>query len=84
MGDRAKALLARLTWPGKPAAADAAPAAAPLTAAEQQRFEEGRTVYTNLCVACHQEDGQGREKVAPTLVGSDFALGAPACPSGFC
>jgi mono/diheme cytochrome c family protein len=76
MGDRAKALLARLTWPGKLAAADAAPAAKPLTAAEQQRFEAGKTVYTTLCIACHQEDGQGREKVAPTLVGSDFAVGA--------
>jgi mono/diheme cytochrome c family protein/glucose/arabinose dehydrogenase len=80
MGERAKALLARLTWPGKPAIAGAAPAAAPLTPAEQTAFDEGKTVFTNLCVACHQEDGQGREKLAPSLIGSNFALGAPGVP----
>ena len=80
MGERAKALLARLTWPGKPAIAGAAPAAAPLTPAEQTRFDEGKTVFTNLCVACHQEDGQGRDKLAPSLIGSNFALGAPGVP----
>ena len=79
-GNRAKALLARLTWPGKPVAAGAAPAAAPLTAEEQKRFDEGKTVYTNLCVACHQEDGRGREKLAPSLVGSNFALGPSGVP----
>ena len=72
LGQRATALLARLTWPGKP---NAAPAAAPLTAEEQQRFAAGREVYQTLCVACHQPDGRGREKLAPPLVGSDFALG---------
>ena len=66
------ALLARLTWPGKPGAA---PAAAPLTAEEQQRFVAGREVYQTLCAACHQPDGRGRELVAPPLVGSEFALG---------
>jgi len=72
LAPRAAALLARLTWPGKP---DAAPAAAPLTAEEQQRFAAGREVYQTLCAACHQPDGRGRELVAPPLVGSEFALG---------
>jgi mono/diheme cytochrome c family protein len=35
-------------------------------------------VYASLCVACHQEDGQGREKIAPSLVGSVLALAPPA------
>jgi mono/diheme cytochrome c family protein/glucose/arabinose dehydrogenase len=74
---RAKALLARLTWPGKPAAPGAAAAAAPLTPEEQQRFDDGKTVYTNLCVACHQPDGRGQEKLAPSLIGSNFVLGSP-------
>jgi mono/diheme cytochrome c family protein len=31
-------------------------------------------------MACHQEDGQGREKMAPSLIGSQFAVGPPAVP----
>lgn len=72
LGQRAAALLARLTWPGK---ANAAPAAASLTPDEQQRVAAGREVYQTLCVACHQPDGRGREKLAPSLVGSALALG---------
>jgi mono/diheme cytochrome c family protein len=76
-GTRAAAVLARVAWPGKPPAADAAP---PLTAEEQQRFEAGREVYQSLCSACHQPDGAGRENVAPSLIGSELALGAPGVP----
>jgi mono/diheme cytochrome c family protein len=72
LGTRATALLARLTWPGKP---NAGPAAVPLTPEEQQRFAAGREVYQTLCVACHQPDGRGREQLAPSLVGSELALG---------
>jgi mono/diheme cytochrome c family protein len=72
-GSRAAAVLARLTWPGKPGAA---PAAAALTAEEQQRFEAGRELYQTLCAACHQPDGRGREQLAPALVGSELALAA--------
>ena len=72
---RAADVLGRLTWPGKPGAA--APAM-PLTPDEQQRFAAGRQVYESICLACHQSDGLGREKIAPPLVGSAFALGPPA------
>ena len=65
-------LLTRLTWPGKPAPVVVV---TPLTAAEQKRFEQGREVYNNLCVACHQPDGQGREKVAPSLIASRYVQG---------
>jgi mono/diheme cytochrome c family protein len=71
-GQRATALLARMTWPEK---ANAAPAVASLTSDEQQRFTAGREVYQTLCVACHQPDGRGREQLAPSLVGSELALG---------
>jgi mono/diheme cytochrome c family protein len=74
-GKRAEALLARVTWPGKPVPAGAAPAAAPLTAAEQQRFTEGEAVYKSLCVACHQANGEGLEKLGAPLVGSPFVSG---------
>ena len=74
MSARATAVLARVVWPGKP---NAAPAATPLTAEEQKRFEAGREVYQSLCAACHQPDGRGREQLAPSLVGSELALGTP-------
>jgi mono/diheme cytochrome c family protein len=73
-------LLARLEWPGKPGMA--APVA-PLAPEEQARFEAGRTVYQNLCQACHQPNGRGMEKLAPPLIGSEFALAsAAAIPIG--
>jgi mono/diheme cytochrome c family protein/glucose/arabinose dehydrogenase len=77
LSTRAAAVLARIEWPGKPgAAADVRP----LTPAEQARFEAGRTVYQNLCIPCHQPDGRGLERIAPSLIGSEFALGPPAIP----
>ena len=54
----------------------AAPSRA-LTPEEQARFDAGRTVYQNLCQACHQPDGRGMEKLAPSLIGSEFALARP-------
>jgi len=77
LGTRAAALLARIEWPGKPGAS--APVA-PLTPAEQERFDAGHTVYQSICLPCHQEDGRGKEMIAPTLVGSAFANGTPSIP----
>lgn len=77
LGKRATALLARMEWPGK---AGAAAPVTPLTAAEQARFNAGREIYQNLCVVCHQPDGRGREKLAPTLIGSELALGPAPIP----
>ena len=79
LATRASNVLARLSWPGKPGAV-AADAVAPLTPEEQQRFNAGGEVYKNLCIACHQADGRGQEKLAPTLLGSELALGPPPIP----
>jgi mono/diheme cytochrome c family protein/glucose/arabinose dehydrogenase len=76
LGKRAASVLARVEWPGKAGVA----AITPLTADEQARFNAGRELYQNLCVACHQADGRGREKIATSLVGSALALGAPGIP----
>jgi mono/diheme cytochrome c family protein len=73
LGTRATAVLARISWPGKPGEATLPP----LTHDEQQRFAAGREVYRNLCQACHQPDGRGQDKLAPSLIGSTLAL-APA------
>lgn len=73
LAERAGRIVARIEWPGKPGATPVTP----LTPAEERRFDSGRAVYTNACIACHQADGRGRDRVAPTLVGSELAL-APA------
>lgn len=80
MAARVTNILARLTWPGKPAAQGAPPPAEPLTPAQQQLLTAGQGVYASLCIACHQEDGRGREKLAPSLVGSALAIAAPEIP----
>ncbi|HTK28196.1 MAG TPA: cytochrome c [Vicinamibacterales bacterium] len=72
LGTRATALLARLEWPGKPGATPITP----LTPEEEQRFAAGEEIYQNICKACHQADGRGQEKIAPPLLGSQFALAA--------
>jgi mono/diheme cytochrome c family protein len=77
LSERASRILARIEWPGKPGATPITP----LTPDEQRRFEEGRTVYSNACVACHQADGRGRDRVAPTLVGSELALASAGIPA---
>src|SRR4029079_12704744 len=63
LGKRASAVLEKIGWPGKPGMA--ANTAAPLTAAEQQRYDAGQVTYKTVCEACHQPDGRGREKLAP-------------------
>ena len=75
---RATNVLARIEWPSKPGAAAPVP---PLTDAEQQRFDAGREVYRNICQQCHQPDGRGQERLAPSLVGSPLALAAPGIPA---
>ncbi len=77
LGGRAEKLLGRIEWPGKPGAA--APVT-PLTPDEQKRFAAGQEVYRNVCQACHQPDGRGMDKLAPTLVGSAYALASPTVP----
>src|SRR4029453_8398221 len=44
-------------------------------------FEAGQEIYKTVCEACHQPDGRGREKLAPSLVGSELALGPDGIPA---
>ncbi len=77
LGTRAANVLARVSWPGKPGAT----VTTPLTADEQRRFEAGREVYRNICQACHQPDGRGQDRVAPSLVGSPLLFAAAGVPA---
>ena len=74
--ERAQALVKVIRWPAKPKAHR--PAATPLTAGEQQRFDAGRRQYRTTCAPCHQQDGRGVTGLAPPLVGSKWVLGEPA------
>jgi mono/diheme cytochrome c family protein/glucose/arabinose dehydrogenase len=78
LAPRVASVLERIVWPEKPGAAAPAP---PLTVAEQERFDAGRAVYQNLCQACHQADGRGQDRLAPTLIGSALALAAAEVPA---
>jgi mono/diheme cytochrome c family protein/glucose/arabinose dehydrogenase len=71
-GALAKRVVAKLEWPNKPAPVVAV---APLTAEEQKLFDAGAAVYKSVCLGCHQADGRGLEKVAPTLVESRYTTG---------
>jgi mono/diheme cytochrome c family protein len=70
-------VLAKVVWPGKPGETPVVP----LTPEEQRRFAIGREVYTNLCQACHQPDGRGQDRIAPSLVDSSLLLADPEIPA---
>jgi mono/diheme cytochrome c family protein len=80
LSSRASTLLARMTWPGKAPEAGAPPPVAPLTPEEQRLYGSGQTLFNSLCMACHGDDGRGREKLGPSLIGSQFALAPPVVP----
>jgi mono/diheme cytochrome c family protein len=77
VADQARRVLARLDWPGKPPPVVEVP---PLAPDEKARFEAGRALYENLCVACHQTDGRGGE-LAPALAGSPRVVGPAGIPT---
>jgi mono/diheme cytochrome c family protein len=54
---------------------------AALTTAEQERFNTGREIYRNICQGCHQPDGRGQDRIAPSLVGAPLALATPDIPA---
>lgn len=74
---RVRDVLARVSWPGKPGDAGVLP---PLNADDQRRFDAGREIYKSLCLACHQADGRGQDRLAPTLIGAPFTLGPDGIP----
>jgi mono/diheme cytochrome c family protein len=79
LATRATALLARMNWPGKAPEAGAPAPLAPLTPEQQRLYDTGQTLFNSLCMACHGDDGKGREQ-GPALIGSQFALAPPQVP----
>ncbi len=77
---KAKPLLAlldaRVAWAGKPGVPPP-PVVKPLSPGEQKLFATGQQVYSTLCTACHQPNGQGMDGLAPSLIDSEWVLGKP-------
>jgi mono/diheme cytochrome c family protein len=63
-----------LAWPGKKDA-PLVKVVAPLNKTQKELFEKGRTVYSTICIACHQPNGNGLAGLAPSLVGSEWVNG---------
>lgn len=40
----------------------------------EESIKRGKTVYATACVACHQADGKGLEKIFPPLAKSDYLM----------
>ena len=57
-----------------------APAAAPLSAADQKRFAAGQEIYKNLCEGCHGADGREQPGATPNIAGAPSVIGAPGVP----
>jgi mono/diheme cytochrome c family protein/glucose/arabinose dehydrogenase len=47
----------------------------PLSAEEKKRFDDGKGLYEQVCLACHQAHGLGQPGLAPPLVGSEWVAG---------
>jgi mono/diheme cytochrome c family protein/glucose/arabinose dehydrogenase len=77
-GAMAKRVVLKLDWPGKPVPVVEV---TPLTPPQQKRYDAGSELYKGLCVGCHQPDGRGKEKLAPSLVDSPYVKGPdPTAP----
>jgi len=64
-----------IVWPGK-TGLTAVAAVLPLKAEQQARFENGKTLFTAICAACHQITGRGLDGLAPPLLDSEWVLGS--------
>ena len=69
------ALNAMFEWPGHVADTTSLQKHKRLSDAEQQQFALGRQHYLTTCAGCHGTDGAGMNRMAPTLIGSDWVLG---------
>jgi glucose/arabinose dehydrogenase/mono/diheme cytochrome c family protein len=68
----AMSLAGHINWPGK----NGDTPAAPMSAGERRRFEDGRREYLR-CSTCHLPTGQGSNGLAPSLVDSQWVVGPP-------
>jgi nitrite reductase (NO-forming) len=49
----------------------------PPAANKQERIDRGKHIYTSICIACHQAEGQGIPKAFPPVAKSDYLNADP-------
>ena len=72
---RLHTLNAMFEWPGHAVDTATLRQQNRLSDADQQQFALGRQHYLTTCAGCHGTDGAGMNRMAPTLIGSDWVLG---------
>lgn len=73
--ERTRAAESRVTWPGDPTQKTDSKKVRPLVDAEREQFRQGRQIYLETCMACHQVHGKGMASLAPPLIDSPWVLG---------
>ncbi len=68
-------LAALFEWPGSEKVDKVLQKANPLNEKEKQQFALGRKYFLNTCAGCHGNDGEGLNRYAPPLKGSEWVLG---------
>ncbi|HXX92462.1 MAG TPA: c-type cytochrome, partial [Planctomycetota bacterium] len=72
---QARAIAGWISWPNRSSSEPEPPRAAPLSEAEQARWNRGKRQFAASCAACHQLSGLGDEVKAPPLTDSEWVLG---------
>lgn len=62
-------------WPGHKIVRSKVVGKNELTTQEMKHWATGRKYYLNYCSGCHGTDGKGVQRMAPTLVNSDWVTG---------
>lgn len=70
-----QALNAIFEWPGSVSKDSTSQINNPLSDKEKQQFALGRKYFLNTCSGCHGTDGEGLNRFAPPLKGSEWVLG---------
>jgi len=72
---RLHTLMALFEWPGHTVGTVSFQTQRLLNENDQKQFVSGRQLYLTTCAGCHGTDGDGLNRFAPSLIGSDWVLG---------
>lgn len=62
-------------WPGHTVDVNAAKTGTQLSEKERELFASGRQQYLSVCAGCHGTNGEGVQRMAPPLAGSEWVTG---------